>query len=170
MIKKRKAEINIRALVFILLTVIWCGVIFTFSAQKADESSETSGGVIYMICRMTVSGFTDLSDAAREELIESMQFWVRKAAHFTVYLILGVLSVQIFLAVGRPVLARNCALSALGFCLLYAVSDELHQHFVPGRSCQLRDVCIDTAGAAVGILLSAAVFALRSKNDRKLHT
>ena len=33
----------------------------------------------------------------------------------------------------------------------YAISDEIHQFFVPGRSCQIKDVLIDSCGAAVGI-------------------
>ncbi len=49
------------------------------------------------------------------------------------------------------------AAAALVLCLLYAASDEFHQLFVPGRSCQFRDVCIDTLGAAAGILLLAAL-------------
>jgi VanZ family protein len=37
------------------------------------------------------------------------------------------------------------------FCVLYAVSDEVHQLFVPGRGAQVTDVLIDNAGAFVGI-------------------
>lgn len=38
-------------------------------------------------------------------------------------------------------------------CTLYAGTDELHQYFVPGRACSLRDVCIDSAGALLGVLI-----------------
>ena len=48
---------------------------------------------------------------------------------------------------------------ALGAAALYAVTDEVHQYFVPGRSCELRDVLVDTSGALTGIL---AAFALLS--------
>lgn len=41
-----------------------------------------------------------------------------------------------------------CAILVTAF---YAASDELHQFFVPGRSCQLRDVLIDTAGVVAGV-------------------
>lgn len=40
---------------------------------------------------------------------------------------------------------------ALLICVLYAISDEVHQKFIPGRSGEVRDVIIDTAGASVGI-------------------
>ncbi|MBQ1935757.1 MAG: VanZ family protein, partial [Clostridia bacterium] len=39
----------------------------------------------------------------------------------------------------------------------YAVTDEIHQHFVEGRSCELRDVLIDAAGALLFLLLWWAV-------------
>jgi VanZ family protein len=37
------------------------------------------------------------------------------------------------------------------FCLLYGISDEFHQYFVPGRSVSALDVCADTFG---GVLAS----------------
>lgn len=42
-------------------------------------------------------------------------------------------------------------------CLAYAVSDEIHQYFVPGRSCELRDVFIDFSGSVLGIILIAII-------------
>lgn len=41
---------------------------------------------------------------------------------------------------------------ALTAGILYAASDELHQYFVPGRACQLRDVVIDGLGVLIGVL------------------
>lgn len=162
-----------RELLFILLTLIWCGVIFAFSAQTADDSSELSGGVIYLFCRFIVTGFTKLGEAAREAMIASLQFWTRKAAHFTVYLVLGVLALQIFISAKRPKrLIGQCG-AALGLCIFYSVTDEIHQIFVPGRAGQVRDVCIDSAGAAAGVLLSLAVITLirrrKLKKDIRQH-
>ena len=39
------------------------------------------------------------------------------------------------------------------FCFIYACTDEFHQLFVMGRSCEMRDVLIDTLGSFVGILI-----------------
>ena len=46
---------------------------------------------------------------------------------------------------------------ALILCAVYASFDEIHQLFVEGRSCQFTDVLIDTAGAAVSMILSFGV-------------
>ena len=42
---------------------------------------------------------------------------------------------------------------ALVVCILFAISDEFHQLFVPGRGAQVKDVLIDTAGAIVGMCI-----------------
>jgi VanZ family protein len=68
---------------------------------------------------------------------------LRKIAHTAEYAILGALLAR---ATSRPVLAF-----ALG--TLYAVSDEVHQSFVPGRLGSPLDVAIDAVGVAVGVVL-----------------
>ena len=62
----------------------------------------------------------------------------------------------------------NFAIRAEIFCALYACSDELHQYFVPGRSCKFFDVCVDSTGAFFGALLFWGIFHLREqKRERK---
>ena len=68
---------------------------------------------------------------------------LRKLAHAAEYAILGALLVR---ATGRARLAFVLA-------VLYAASDELHQHFVEGRVAAVHDVAIDAVGAAIGIVL-----------------
>jgi VanZ family protein len=41
----------------------------------------------------------------------------------------------------------------LGLSALYALSDETHQLFVPGRAFQLLDLALDVTGAVIGLLL-----------------
>jgi VanZ like family len=69
---------------------------------------------------------------------------LRKLAHATEYAVLGLLLVR---ALGRPLLSF-----AVGTA--YAVTDEIHQAFVPGRVGSPLDVAIDAAGVAVGILVA----------------
>lgn len=74
---------------------------------------------------------------------------IRKTAHFSVYLLLGVLVMNALRRSG--VIGLKAVALAIGICVLYAVSDEVHQLFVPGRGGQARDVLIDSAGAILGI-------------------
>jgi VanZ family protein len=68
---------------------------------------------------------------------------LRKAAHMAEYAILGALLLRAF---GRE-------LPALFFGLAYAITDEIHQHFVEGRHASPIDVAIDGVGVAIGIFL-----------------
>lgn len=67
---------------------------------------------------------------------------LRKLAHLAEYAMLGALLVR---ALGRPTPAFLVGVA-------YAVSDEVHQHFVRGRSGNVVDVGIDAVGVAAGIL------------------
>lgn len=162
-----------RPLAFLLsaLPAILCMVlIFTFSAQTAEISSKTSGDLIERHLSLLPSGFDDMSAAPQEEIVESLQFIVRKGAHFTVYALLGMLCMApAFVMLHR--LTRS-AFAAWGIAVLYAVTDEIHQYFVPGRSCEVRDVLIDAGGAALGILclLGVAGLILRRKKSADRNT
>lgn len=74
---------------------------------------------------------------------------IRKAAHFTNYAVLFWLLIRGPMA-GRPYIA-------LGLCVAYAMLDEGHQIFVPGRTASLYDVALDSSGALFGRFLDAAV-------------
>ena len=81
--------------------------------------------------------------------IEGFNHIVRKNAHFFAYLMLGILVIYALRKSG--VYGYRSVVIALGVCVLYAVSDEVHQLFVPGRGGQVQDVIIDSAGVSVGI-------------------
>jgi VanZ family protein len=76
---------------------------------------------------------------------------LRKGAHMTEYAILGLLLLR---AMGRE-------LPALALGIAYAITDELHQHFVSGRHASPIDALIDTAGLAIGIFLVRRLFQIR---------
>lgn len=129
-------------------------LIFSLSSQNSDQSSETSGGLIAAVAELFYPDFDRLTEEEQAKVIESFQFIARKTAHFSIYGVLGFLSFLTFVSYRRLRLILRFLLSA-AFCLIYAVSDEIHQFFVPGRSCELRDVCIDFCGALLAITVSA---------------
>ena len=78
---------------------------------------------------------------------------LRKLAHTVEYAILGALLLR----------ALERELPALVVGVAYAASDELHQHFVPGRRGAPLDVLIDSAGVALGILAWRLLFPRRAR-------
>lgn len=107
-----------------------------------------------------------------ESGILEMNRWVihrylRKYAHFFIYLILGSVIKNALWVSGKE--GWKAALLAIFLSFLYAVFDEIHQIFVPGRMFLVTDILIDTAGAAVGVTIYSLfnfLFQL-TKKDKK---
>lgn len=143
-------------MIWLIFTIIWMSVIFSFSAKKAVESEGMSHSVGKEIGRLIVPQFTSWSEERQEQFAKMIDFPVRKCAHATEYAVLGVLILRTAYSFSedsgkRSMLICWCAGTA------YAASDELHQLFVPGRSCQFRDVCIDSAGVLAGVLVFSLI-------------
>ena len=134
--------------IFIVLLVLWMGFIFSMSCENAEESSNTSGQTINVVLS-TVPEFEKQPEEVKVNIIEKLQFIVRKSAHFIGYMILGILASGLILQYEN--INKKYPLAFL-ICVIYAISDEIHQLFVPGRSGQVRDVLIDSAGSLLGIM------------------
>lgn len=127
-----------------ILVVLWMIIIFVFSNQQGTVSSNLSQGITRFIYNLLNKLFTGNID------IDVFHYFIRKAAHFTIYFILGILVTRALIIDIKP---SKVIPIALLFCVLYAGTDEFHQLFISGRSGQLTDVIIDSAGATVGIIL-----------------
>ena len=149
--------------IFIVLLVLWMGFIFSMSCENAEESSNTSGQTIKVVLS-TVPEFEKQPEEVKVNIIEELQFIVRKSAHFIGYMILGILASGLILYYGN--INKKYPLAFL-ICVIYAISDEIHQLFVPGRSGQVRDVLIDSAGSLLGIILVMAFEKLLIKFNKK---
>ena len=149
-----------------IAVLLWMALIFSFSMETAAESSESSGGFIRTLLETFDRGFLSLSYADQHAKIESLSYIVRKSAHFCIFGMLGIL-VTSAVSTHRLPYGKTVWLS-LGICALYAVSDEIHQYFVPGRACMLRDMLIDTCGASCGIAAVSFLIHVVCKS-RKIH-
>lgn len=129
----------------LILVIIWMIFIFIMSAFDSNESANQSNLFVNFISKLF-----DITN------IQMLNFIVRKLAHFTEYLILGIL-VSNWLKDYNNKLYLNIII-----CAIYAISDEVHQLFVPGRSCEVRDMLIDIFGAMISILL----FTILSKKNK----
>ena len=135
--------------VFAVLLVLWMGFIFSMSCENAERSSNTSGKTIEAVLSV-VPEFEKQPEEVKKNIIEELQFITRKSAHFIAYMILGILAIGLILQYEN--INKKPQLAFL-ICVLYAISDEVHQLFVPGRAGQVRDVLIDSSGSFLGIFL-----------------
>ena len=149
--------------IFAVLLVLWMGFIFSMSCENAEESSNTSGQTIKVVLS-TVPEFEKQPEEVKVNIIEELQFIVRKSAHFIGYMILGILARC--LIVHYKNINKKYLLAFL-ICVIYAISDEIHQLFVPGRAGQVRDVLIDSAGSLLGIIIVMALEKLLIKFNKK---
>jgi VanZ family protein len=82
---------------------------------------------------------------------------IRIVAHLATFALLGGL---ILVAIcGRRAPSGRAVVGAVALTTLYALSDELHQALVPGRTGRIDDVVIDLVGALVGAALAAVLLA-----------
>lgn len=131
--------------------VIGCGIlIFILSDQPASVSKELSGGVKYMAEKAL-----NIVLGSRAEPVTISHTTLRKLAHYFIYFMLGFLLMNVLSKPGKNL---NRFFIVVLISALFACSDELHQQFILGRSGELRDVFIDTCGAATGALLSLAIY------------
>ena len=148
----RSLAVGVILLVLLLTNLL---VIFCFSSADRKESGEMSAGVTRYLLEHIYPDYDDMSSADREALLQKTHKFVRKAAHFSEFALLGFLSAGLLLWVSDHLYSMNpwkTWLYPAAFTLLYAASDEIHQIFT-NRGPRFTDVLIDFVGALFGILL-----------------
>ena len=144
------------------LTVTVMTLIFFFSTEPAEQSDRTSGRIAMLVIHAVYPEYDRYPEKEQQKVYDDIQFLVRKAAHFTEYLVLGIM-------------IRLCIESWFGkkrflnttswvYGTLYACTDELHQLLTDGRSGQWQDVLLDSCGVLAGILITALI---RRRRERK---
>ncbi len=156
---KKRYDCPIIFWVLMSLAVLIAIVIFIFSSQDSSASDGVSIGFASFLFEKILG----------VEFPEYANRFIRKCAHFSIYLALGFF-VRISLYKSNLKLSRSSASLASTFiCFLYAATDEVHQYFVPGRSCSVFDVLLDTVGAVCGILVAYLIFErIKSKRMKNM--
>ena len=134
-----------KKIISIVLVVIWMILIFVMSSFGSTQSDSQSNFIVDILINIF-----------NIDNVDVLSYIVRKLAHFTEYFILGILVCNMFRYYDKKYYF------AIIVCILYAVSDEAHQAFVPGRSCQVYDMLIDSFGSLSGIGL-ISMFVKRKK-------
>lgn len=125
--------------------ILW--ICFIFWMSTGTFSAENT----YSVVEKVVTFFVPAISSQELDLVHTL---ARKAAHVSEYFILGLLLFRAFR--GAPSASWNIRWPFFAFIVvvLCAVSDELHQCFVPTRTGSYVDVGIDTAGGLLAQLVS----------------
>ena len=106
----------------------------------------------------------------RQTFLAKITQFVRSSAHVLEFAALSFFAYRLALSFGadKTKKARLLALPLVFlFGVLYALSDEIHQIFVPGRSFEWQDVGLDTLGAALGVAFAFLAYLLFVRIKRK---
>lgn len=122
----------------LLMALIW-GL-----STDAGSSGNTSG-LLEALLGTLAPGLLESLTAAQ---LYALNHVVRKAAHVTAYLVLGLLCIRAARFGRRGLSPRALALGA-AVAALYAVLDEVHQSWHPSRSASAGDVLYDWLGASL---------------------
>lgn len=126
--------------------LLWMGLIFWYSSQDSVSSKSQSDSVAGIIGRIYIY-ITGGRISHGKEFMETLDHIVRKSAHFFLFFVLGFLTVNVSIYFKG---LKHKILASIAFCVLFAISDELHQYFVPGRGALNKDVIIDSIASAGG--------------------
>ena len=142
-------------------------MIFKFSELSGLKSTKQSRGLTYNILK-GLDG-NKLSEKELEKLTKKVNPIVRKVAHFSIYMILAIFTYMFIEELNikskseKERLRKNILYTCI-FCIIYAIFDEIHQIYVPGRTGKPIDVIIDSLGACMGI----TIILLNNKINNKI--
>lgn len=134
--KKINKFLKIKRIILFLLICVWAVIVFNFSSQNGDESSGLSRKIVELFIKS-------------EELVNKVEPYVRKVAHFSEYAVGGMLFTALFNTYGwkdRKIIATSILLG-----IWYAITDEFHQLLVPDRHGSLFDIYLDSLGFSTGV-------------------
>lgn len=159
-------KITIFRIIMLILLVLTFISIFNFS----NQDGQTSGGLSRKVARKIVDVFPytkNLSENTKNKIVEKSQPIIRKGAHFSIYMLVGIF-IMSFISTYKLHLKYKFSISIL-VGLIYAITDEIHQGFTPGRTPSVIDVGIDTCGVFLGIILVLIVISVyKALTEKKI--
>ena len=138
-----------------VLLISWMIIIFLMSHQPGDISSNQSELVLKI--------FSFIGIELNDYFGELATFIVRKAAHFSEYMILFLLAYNVTRYYINTTKAR---LLLIIFVFIYACTDEIHQYFIPGRNMAFKDILIDTSGGVFGYIIIDIFLRFKFRKNR----
>ena len=132
--------------IYLILVLLTLTGIFLLSNQSSKDSNKISK---YIVNKGVVLYTEVTKKQIDNKMIDRLNYYVRKVAHFTEYFILGIFIYLLFNSFD----SSNRLLYSLILCFIFALIDELHQKLTGYRDPRMMDVLIDTIGSATAFLV-----------------
>lgn len=143
-------KIKLYRFILIIMLIGTMTLIFGFSGQDGTQSKGISTKISEGILNLS-SKYKELESKEQKKVLQKTNAVVRKIAHFSIYTLLGILLMGLMVKTKLQNKWRIAITLFIG--LIYAISDEFHQIFSPGRAAKVTDVYIDMLGVILGALL-----------------
>ena len=153
--KNNTTIINIIRAILIILLIVQFATIFNFSNQDGEESGNLSREVTITVTK-NVKSIQKLEKTKKEKVLDKIEHFIRKTAHFSLYTLVGILTMGL-MSTYKIKQIKRIGIS-LGIGALYAISDEIHQSFIPDRTPLIGDIFIDSSGVCFGIIIVIVSF------------
>jgi VanZ family protein len=144
---------NLKPYAYWASVILWMCFIFWMSSDSF--SSLNTATILEPIVRYVIPSLSG-------QTFDSIHTIIRKLAHVTEYVILGVLLFQAFRHGKAERGVWQCALYSLLVVALYAASDEFHQSFLSSRTASVVDVAVDVSGGFLAQCINMLLYSRRS--------
>jgi len=124
--------------------ILWAAFIFVASTRLMSASNTTT-----ILRPVMLWLFPNISEAT----LNLIHFMIRKAGHFSEYAIFALLAARAFRTSSHELLRKRWFWASLLLVVVYSLSDEFHQSFVPSRTASIYDSMIDTFGGLTALAL-----------------
>lgn len=161
----KNKKINIIRIILIILLFITFARIFSFSNQNGVQSSGVSRKVTKILTN-NIKKVQAMSKEEKEIFMNNAEKIIRKLAHFSIYTVVGFLMMALMSTYNAKTIIRVSI--SFGIGVIYAILDEIHQYFIPGRSGRVFDVIIDSFGVLTGICIIMIILYIITKIKKKI--
>jgi len=152
---------------FLTLSILYAIFIFYLSSLS-DVSSQVD-----FIKKQDLLDILSFSEGFGLEFITEISYFIYynqdKAMHFFLYTGFGIVLYLTMHFSRNAKLQKYAVLFALIIGVSYAITDEIHQTFVPGRSGTITDLMADTAGLVFSLIITPGLIRLKSIINARIH-
>ncbi len=162
-IRSNTKPVLVCRIILIILIIANLCLVWNNSSKESKESNKSSTSIAKTVTEHVVKDYKNLPKPKQEEHVKKINVKIRSIAHFAEFIPLGLfafLLILAFLDFTRKdfwYFVLTATVISLMFSSLCALTDEIHQIFVKGRSFQLIDILTDSLGALCGLAFAILI-------------